>query len=63
MTKLLDYSDLQALGVKYSKCQIWRLEGKFPRPVKLSTARKAWRADEIDAWIEARVAERDQAVA
>jgi|GraSoiStandDraft_39_1057311.scaffolds.fasta_scaffold2663307_1 prophage regulatory protein len=65
MTQLLDYADLRQRGVKYSKSQIRRLEieGKFPQPVKLSAVRKAWRADEIDAWIEARVAARDQAAA
>jgi predicted DNA-binding transcriptional regulator AlpA len=59
--RLLDYADLQQRGVKYSKCQLWRLwkEGKFPKPVKLSAVRNAWRADEIDAWIKARIAERD----
>ena len=59
---LLDYADLQKRGVKYSKCQLWRLwnAGKFPKPVKLSAVRNAWRADEIDAWIEQRIAERDR---
>jgi predicted DNA-binding transcriptional regulator AlpA len=62
---LLDYADLRQRGVKYSKCQLWRLwnAGKFPRPVKLSAVRNTWRADEIDAWIEQRIAERDQAAA
>jgi len=43
------------------KPNLWRLwtAGKFPRPVKLSAARNVWRADEIDAWIGQRVAERD----
>jgi len=62
---LLDYADLRERGVKYSKCQLWRLwnAGKFPKPVKLSAVRNAWRADEIDAWIDQRIAERDQVTA
>jgi prophage regulatory protein len=65
MTQLLSYEDLKARGVDYSKSQLYRLwhAGKFPRPIKLSAVRQAWCADEIDAWIRARVAERDQAVA
>jgi prophage regulatory protein len=61
MTLLLDYGDLQGRGIKYSKTHLWRLwtAGKFPRPVKLSAARNVWRADEVDAWVQQRVAERD----
>jgi len=59
---LLDYGDLHGRGIKYSRCHLWRLwtANKFPQPIKLSAARNCWRADEIDAWIEQRVAERDQ---
>jgi prophage regulatory protein len=62
MMQLLGYADLQRLGIRYSKCQLWRLwnAGKFPKPVKLSAVRNVWRADEVDAWIERRIAERDQ---
>ena len=65
MTRFLDHADLRAVGIKYSKCQLWRLwtAGKFPKPVKLSAARNVWRADEIDAWLGARIAERDQVAA
>jgi predicted DNA-binding transcriptional regulator AlpA len=65
MTQLLDYADLKDRGIKYSKAQLWRLwnADKFPKPVKLSAVRNAWRADEIDAWIEQRIAERDRALA
>jgi hypothetical protein len=40
---------------------IWRLEkaGRFPRRVKLGPNSVGWVSTEIDAWIEARIAERD----
>ncbi len=44
-----------------SRSYIWKLigEGVFPMPVRLGKRARAWRSDEIDAWIEARTAERD----
>lgn len=35
----------------------------FPRPLKISRRCSAWRSDEIAAWIDARTAERDAALA
>lgn len=35
-------------------------QGAFPRPVHLGKRARAWRSDEIDAWVEARTAERDE---
>jgi prophage regulatory protein len=62
--RLLDYADLRARGIKYSKAQLWRLTkaGKFPRPIRLSINRNAWTEDDIDEWITSRVAERDGAL-
>ena len=36
------------------KTTIYRLmkEGKFPKPLRLSTMRVAWRLKDIEAWIE-----------
>jgi prophage regulatory protein len=34
-------------------------EGRFPKPVKLSTRRIAWLESEIVAWQQLRIAERD----
>ena len=59
--RLLDDDDLTAKGVKpESKTQRWRLikSGAFPKPIKCG-ARNCWLESEIDAWIKARVAERD----
>jgi prophage regulatory protein len=56
--RLLDYQDLRAKGIKYSRVHLWRLEaaGKFPRRVRLSPARHAWIEDEIDDHLESLVA-------
>lgn len=44
----------------YSQMNIWRMEqaGKFPRRIKLSSNRVGWSLREVEAWIEARKAER-----
>ena len=63
--KVLAYEDLKpAKGIGYSKCQIWRLEksGEFPRRINLGANRVAWIEQEIDAWLAAKVAERDASV-
>ena len=35
--------------------------GTFPKPVKITVRAVAWPAEEIDAWISARMAEREAA--
>jgi prophage regulatory protein len=49
---------LARLGL--SDTTLWRLmrAGKFPRPLRLSPGSVGWLADEVDAWIAARAAER-----
>jgi prophage regulatory protein len=56
--RLLDYQDLRAKGIKYSRVHLWRLEaaGKFPKRVRLSSARHAWLEDEVDDHLEQLVA-------
>jgi predicted DNA-binding transcriptional regulator AlpA len=51
--ELLEYSDLAALGIRYSRTQIWRKtkDGTFPAPVKLGANLTAWRREDIDRWI------------
>lgn len=34
--------------------------GRFPKPVRLTAAARAWHSTEIDAWIAARLATRDE---
>lgn len=50
-------------GIKFSRQHRHRLvkAGKFPAPLELGAATRGWLEDEIDAWIEARAAERAQA--
>lgn len=44
------------------KSQLYALEaaGHFPRRLKLSERSSAWVASEVDAWIAARIAARDE---
>jgi predicted DNA-binding transcriptional regulator AlpA len=63
--RLVDYEGLQKRGIRYSRPHLWRLwtTGKFPKPIKLSASRNAWLEADIDAWIKARISERDYAAA
>jgi prophage regulatory protein len=59
--KVLSYPELRALkGIRFSRQWIAKLvtDGKFPKPVKLGAATNGYIEAEIDAWIEARAAER-----
>lgn len=58
---ILSLSDLAERGIRYSRSQLWRLSKakRFPRPVKLGENRIGFVASEVDAWLAARVAERD----
>jgi prophage regulatory protein len=51
---LLSREDLKALGIPYSKSQLYRRmkEGSFPRAVKLGGSRIAWRRDDVIEWID-----------
>ena len=60
--QLLNFDGLKAKGIGYSRPHLWRLmrAGKFPKPIKLGANRNAWIDAEIEKWIEARIAQRDQ---
>ncbi|MER9270493.1 AlpA family phage regulatory protein [Mesorhizobium sp. M0643] len=51
--------------VGISRTTVWQLirDGKFPRLVQITPKRKGFVASEVDAWISARIAERDAEVA
>jgi prophage regulatory protein len=44
-----------------SKTTVWRRsrDGKFPKPISLSDGIVAWLEDEVDAWLQMRIAARD----
>lgn len=62
-TRLLRLPEVLRL-TGYSRDSVYRLarEGKFPQRVELSDRASRWREDEIQQWIEARSAERGQAM-
>lgn len=47
-----------AVGVSKPTIWRWAAQGKFPRPAKCGAASR-WPWSEVQAWIDARVAERD----
>jgi prophage regulatory protein len=59
---LLRFEGLASKGIDYSRQHVDRLikAGTFPRPIKLGKNRNAWIEEEIDAYVEARIKERDQ---
>ena len=62
-TKLLSTDELKtAKGIRFSRQHLHKLirAGRFPKPVKLGPATNGFLESEIDAWIIARVKERDQ---
>jgi prophage regulatory protein len=61
-TKLVSKKELKSLfGVPYSFQHIARLElaGRFPKRITLGQCRVAWIANEVQAWVDERVAQRD----
>jgi len=62
--KLVTKKELKIVfGVPYSFAHIARLEaaGQFPKRVRLGACRVAWLSEEVQAWIDERVASRDTA--
>ena len=50
-------------GISYSRAHLHRLikAKTFPAPIKLGENRNAWVEAEVEAWIEARIAQREAA--
>jgi len=48
-------------GLSRSTVYQYMAEGRFPRPIKISSRVVAWVESEISAWMAERIAERDAA--
>jgi prophage regulatory protein len=59
--RVLSYGDLKAKGVRFSRQWIRELvsRGEFPAPIKLGEQSVGFIETEVDAWIAARIRERD----
>jgi len=57
---LLQRADLKELGIHYSNTHLLRLEarGLFPRRVRLSPRKVAWKEREVLDWLDSRAAAR-----
>lgn len=60
MKRLIRLPEVQSM-TGLSRSEIYRLEAlaKFPKRVPLSERMTTWDADEIQAWVAARIAERE----
>lgn len=61
--KLASKKELKSVyGIPYCFAHIARLEaaGEFPKRIKLGACRVAWVAEEVEAWIDERIALRAQ---
>ncbi len=58
--KLIGYDGLRERGITLSRVQLWRnmKAGTFPKAIMVGASTRAWAEDEIDAWIEAKLAAR-----
>lgn len=64
ITKLIKLKDVTAMtGLSRSHLYALAQQGIFPKPVKLTERSSAWVESEVQDWIEARIAQRDQEAA
>ena len=62
--RLVSKKELKSVyGVPYSFAHIARLEaaGQFPKRIRLGACRVAWLSEEVQSWIDERVAQRSTA--
>ena len=59
--RLIDHSGLKDKGIRFSRVHVRRLEdkGRFPKHVDLGENRIAWVESEVDDWLEAKLAARN----
>ena len=54
--QLLRIQGVSAVTTLSKSCiNLWVAQGKFPRPLALSTTVKVWRASDIQSWLEEKV--------
>ena len=54
--QLLRIQGVSAATTLSKSCiNLWVAQGKFPRPLALSSTVKVWRASDIQAWLDQRV--------
>lgn len=59
--RLLRIHDVSAVtGLAPTTIRRMSREGVFPAPVRISQSARAWVPAEVDAWVDARIAERDE---
>ena len=63
--RFVHYHQLKEYGITYCRSHIWRLEKQnlFPKRIALSASRICWRESELQEWMEAQIARRDEAIA
>jgi prophage regulatory protein len=49
----------EVVGLKHATIYLLMSQGAFPQPVPLGPRAVGWLEDELDLWLEARIAERD----
>jgi prophage regulatory protein len=58
--RLINYKQLRAMGIDFSREHLYRLEAarQFPRRVRLSAQKIAWIESEVISWLQDRASER-----
>jgi prophage regulatory protein len=59
LVRIEDVSELSTLGK--STINLWVAQGKFPKPIHLSSTLKVWRLTDVTEWIEAAMKGEDNA--
>jgi prophage regulatory protein len=59
LLRIEDVSDLSTLGK--STINLWVAQGKFPKPIHLSSTLKVWRLTDVSEWVEAATKGEDNA--
>lgn len=49
-------------GIPTSTLYDWMAKGSFPRPIRLGARSVGWSAEELEAWEQARIKDRDDAM-